>query len=97
MRRPAGTFRFRLDGPAAPAPELEKRSPAPGADPQARLRELAERLAGEPEQHSSAVGAVREQLRLAEAELAAFQDATPMSWPRPSMWTPRTWAANCVS
>ncbi len=53
--------------------ELEKRSPAAGADAQTRLLELAERLAGEPEQHSYEVGAVREQLRLAEAELAAFQ------------------------
>jgi DNA-binding CsgD family transcriptional regulator len=53
--------------------ELEKRSPAPGTDPQASLRELAERLAAEPEQHSDAVGTAREQLRLAEAELAAFQ------------------------
>ncbi|MGO4805565.1 LuxR C-terminal-related transcriptional regulator [Arthrobacter sp. 2MCAF15] len=52
--------------------ELEKRSTAPGADPKARLRELAERLAAEQER-SAAVGAAREQLSLAEAELAAFQ------------------------
>jgi DNA-binding CsgD family transcriptional regulator len=53
--------------------ELEKRSPVPGADPKARLRELAERLAAEPEQNTPAVDTAREQLRLAEAELAAFQ------------------------
>ncbi|MFE4228288.1 LuxR C-terminal-related transcriptional regulator [Arthrobacter sp. NPDC056886] len=53
--------------------ELEKRSPVPGSDPKARLRELAERLAADPEQHTPAVDAAREQLRLAEAELAAFQ------------------------
>ena len=53
--------------------ELEKRSPAPGSDPAARLQELADRLDTEPAEHTSAVAAAREQLRLAEAELAAFQ------------------------
>jgi DNA-binding CsgD family transcriptional regulator len=53
--------------------ELEKRSTAPGTDPRARLRELAERLAAEPAERGSTVSAAREQLRLAEAELAAFQ------------------------
>ena len=53
--------------------ELEKRSTAPGTDPRARLRELAERLATEPAGNSATVAAVRDQLRLAEAGLAGFQ------------------------
>ena len=52
--------------------ELEKRSTAPGSDPQARLRELAERLSAETT-HSPAVEAARARLRLAEAGLASFQ------------------------
>jgi DNA-binding CsgD family transcriptional regulator len=53
--------------------ELDKRSTAPGADPGARLRELAERLDSEPAGGGTAVRTAREQLRLAEAGLAAFQ------------------------
>ena len=53
--------------------ELEKRSAVPGSDPAARLQELADRLDTEPAEHTSALVAARGQLRLAEAEVAAFQ------------------------
>ena len=53
--------------------ELEKRSTAPGSDPAARLQELADRLDTEPAEHIPALAAARGQLRLAEAEVAAFQ------------------------
>ena len=53
--------------------ELDKRSTAPGADPEARIQEFAERLAAEPAAQSPVAVAARERLRLAEAGLAAFR------------------------
>lgn len=53
--------------------ELDRRSAATAANARARLQEIGQRLAAQPQEHKAVVVSAREQLRLAEAELAVFE------------------------